>query len=141
MATEKADDGYKTVIYCMSGIDVGCFATSSHWALKKAWAEESAIKAWNHRVNRVCKMPEYIEREAVLAKGAPIPGYFCNMISAWDVANLPVADVVAHAKWVRIAGVPTPYCSRCNQEAIRTFLGGYAYSEYCPKCGAKMDLE
>lgn len=87
------------------------------------------------------KMPEYIEREAVLAKGAPIPGYFCNMISAWDVANLPAADVVAHAKWVRMTGVQTPYCSKCNQEAIRTFLGGYAYSEYCPKCGAKMDLE
>lgn len=55
MVTEKTYDGYKTVIYCMSGIDVGCFATSTHWALKKAWAEESAIKAWNHRVNGVCK--------------------------------------------------------------------------------------
>lgn len=55
MVTEKTYDGYRTVIYCMSGIEVGCFATSTHWALKKAWAEESAIKAWNHRVNGVCK--------------------------------------------------------------------------------------
>lgn len=37
---------------------------------------------------------EYIERGAVLAKGVPIDGCFSNMISAFDVANIPAADVV-----------------------------------------------
>lgn len=39
-------------------------------------------------------MPEYVEREKVLEKGSQIKGFFCNMISAWDVAHLPAADVM-----------------------------------------------
>lgn len=39
-------------------------------------------------------MPEYVEREKVLEKGTQIKGFFCNMISAWDVAHLPAADVM-----------------------------------------------
>ena len=46
-------------------------------------------------------MPEYVERNMILAKSAPIPGCFCNMISAWDVKNLPAADVapIVYGKW------------------------------------------
>lgn len=55
MVTSEDDNGYRTVIYCMSGADVGCFALSSHWALKKEWAEESAVKAWNRRTEEEAK--------------------------------------------------------------------------------------
>ena len=37
---------------------------------------------------------KYIEREKVLAKAAPVAGYFSDMISAYDVAMIPAADVV-----------------------------------------------
>lgn len=38
-------------------------------------------------------MAEYIEREAVLARACYVPGFFCSMISSWDVVHLPTADV------------------------------------------------
>ena len=38
-------------------------------------------------------MAEYIEREKVLSKAAPVAGCFSNMISAYDVIMLPAADV------------------------------------------------
>ena len=37
---------------------------------------------------------EYIEREAALAKAVPVPGCFSDMISAYDIAAIPAADVV-----------------------------------------------
>lgn len=39
-------------------------------------------------------MTEYIEREKVLSKAAPLAGCFSYMISAYDVIMLPAADVV-----------------------------------------------
>ena len=39
-------------------------------------------------------MTEYIEREKVLSKAAPLAGCFSNMISAYDVIMIPAADVV-----------------------------------------------
>ena len=39
-------------------------------------------------------MADYIEREKVLAKAAPTAGCFSDMISAYDVAMIPAADVV-----------------------------------------------
>lgn len=50
------------------------------------------------------------------------------------------AALVVHGRWIVAHGNPTPYCSQCRQEAIRSFLGGYVYSKHCPHCGAKMDL-
>ena len=38
-------------------------------------------------------MADYIEREKVLSKAAPVAGCFSNMISAYDVIMLPAADV------------------------------------------------
>ena len=46
-------------------------------------------------------MPEYIEREKVLSKAAPVEGCFSDMISTYDVIRLPAADVapVRHGRW------------------------------------------
>ena len=95
-------------------------------------------------------MTEYIEREKVLSKAAPVEGCFSDMISAYDVIMLPAADVapVRHGHWFSLtdcsnAGV---YCSVCNKKVWKE---DYAWcnrknklrSNYCPNCGAKMDLE
>lgn len=39
------------------------------------------------------KMKEYIEREAVLKKAVEVSGCFSEMVSAWDIAHEPAADV------------------------------------------------
>ena len=87
-------------------------------------------------------MPEYIEREKVLSKAAPVEGCFSDMISAYDVIMLPAADVapVRHGCWERV--IPSKSaakwstkvsCSNCHS-------AGYAHHKYCPNCGAKMDM-
>ena len=78
-------------------------------------------------------MTEYIEREKVLSKAAPVEGCFSGMISAYDVIMLPAADVapVRHGRWIEHDdGVFT--CSECgNAESNESY--------FCRYCGAKMD--
>ena len=80
-------------------------------------------------------MTEYIEREKVLSKAAPVAGCFSDMISAYDVIMLPAADVapVRHGRWIEHEdGVFT--CSECgNAESNESY--------FCRYCGAKMDGE
>lgn len=90
-------------------------------------------------------MPEYIEREKVLSKAAPVEGCFSDMISAYDVIMLPAADVVPvrHGRWVHtdyaIHWTAKDECSECTYHASdRDDLSHY---NYCPNCGAKMDME
>ncbi len=78
-------------------------------------------------------MAEYIEREKVLSKAAPVEGCFSDMISAYDIIMLPAADVapVRHGRWIEHEdGVFT--CSECgNAESNESY--------FCRYCGAKMD--
>lgn len=83
-------------------------------------------------------MAEYIEREKVLSKAAPLAGCFSNMISAYDVIMIPAADVapVRHGRWLcgdyyDIGDV----CSECDWDSQMT----HPSYRYCPNCGAKMD--
>lgn len=81
-------------------------------------------------------MTEYIEREKVLSKAAPLAGCFSNMISAYDVIMLPAADVapVRHGRWLYhtlIDGHIHAECSECHKIRI--------IDNFCPNCGAKMD--
>ena len=81
-------------------------------------------------------MAEYIEREKVLSKAAPLAGCFSNMISAYDVIMLPAADVapVRHGRWLYhtlIDGHIHAECSECHKIRI--------IDNFCPNCGAKMD--
>ncbi len=85
-------------------------------------------------------MTEYIAREKVLSKAAPVAGCFSNMISAYDVIMLPAADVapVRHGRWLcgdyyDIGDV----CSECDWDSQMT----HPSYRYCPNCGAKMDKE
>lgn len=85
-------------------------------------------------------MAEYIEREKVLSKAAPVAGCFSDMISAYDVIMLPAADVtpVRHGRWERV--IPSKSaakwstkvsCSNCHN-------AGYTRYKYCPNCGCLM---
>lgn len=81
-------------------------------------------------------MTEYIAREKVLSKAAPVAGCFSNMISAYDVIMLPAADVVPvrHGRWLYhtlIDGHIHAECSECHKVRI--------IDNFCPNCGAKMD--
>ena len=83
-------------------------------------------------------MAEYIAREKVPSKAAPVAGCFSNMISAYDVIMLPAADVapVRHGRWLYgdyydIGDV----CSECDWDSQMT----HPSYRYCPNCGARMD--
>ena len=97
-------------------------------------------------------MTEYIAREKVLSKAAPVAGCFSNMISAYDVIMLPAADVapVRHGRWEPYFEEVEIYnaggfaerkqtgwiCGRCKSvESITR----YYKTNYCPNCGAKME--
>ena len=96
-------------------------------------------------------MAEYIEREAYvaeLAKGTIITDdlYGMGIMSGIDYAmkklnEQPAADVapVRHGKWKRSGAILE--CQLCGE--IYSQLGGNAGKSwnYCPNCGAKMDLE
>ena len=115
-------------------------------------------------------MTEYIEREKVLSKAAPVKGCFSEMISAYDVIMLPAADVspVRHGRWLLQANNErtnyrwnvTAECSECCDEKKEIWAGFFPnvpdwlardvalesaksvkLSSYCPNCGAKMDGE
>ena len=89
-------------------------------------------------------MTEYIEREKVLSKAAPVEGCFSDMISAYDVIMLPAADVapVRHGQWEKQSGLYS--CSECGKTCpydVQADVIEYWTCNYCPNCGAKMDGE
>ena len=99
-------------------------------------------------------MTEYIERETflkdaeirycLLCKGAgkDYNGLKCR--ACWvddmmgDVDDAPAADVapVVHGRWVCVDTDTEQFflCNRCKKKE-------YWESNYCPECGARMDLE
>lgn len=81
-------------------------------------------------------MAEYIEREAAKRAVKHIP--WCNYSAVGACLDqLPAADVevVKHGRWIlREDGY---HCSNCDIQAIYTGVK----LNYCPNCGAHMDLE
>ena len=90
-------------------------------------------------------MTEYIERDTLMvALCKEITGegdYYNGKDDMQDqirdmVSQFPAADVapVRHGKWLhRKNGVA--YCSECEVDTVED------KTNYCPNCGAKMDLE
>ena len=83
-------------------------------------------------------MKEYIERESTLKKAAEVSGCFSKMVSAWDIAHEPAADVAParHGQWIAFRGGIDKQCSECNWGTDLNIP-----RKFCPNCGAKMDLE
>ena len=85
-------------------------------------------------------MPEYIEREKVLSKAAPVEGCFSDMISAYDVLMLPAADVapVVHSRWAHFGGDEWG-CPVCGFVITTEGSWDKPTKKYCENCGTKMD--
>jgi len=84
-------------------------------------------------------MADYIEREALYEKAywhgetPDVENPYSEGVEAVDVSdidNIPAADVapVVHGRWVDVT------CTNCGQV-------DFSKPNYCPNCGAKMDLE
>lgn len=78
---------------------------------------------------------------------------YCGDTVAWNIGGqikkLPAADVevVKHGKWIEVQKenilnviVPVLECSACGKYTVGT-RGIVTKSNYCPNCGAKMNLE
>ena len=85
-------------------------------------------------------MPEYIEREKVLSKAAPVEGCFSDMVSAYDVIMLPAADVapVVHSRWAHFGGDEWG-CPVCGFVITTEGSWDKPTKKYCENCGTKMD--
>lgn len=95
-------------------------------------------------------MPEYIDRTAAITS----PLWATDLCPAAVLSRLPSADVapVVHAKWENCDWVEPDYhgfgttrtpnagmkCTNCVHVFKRDLLWK---DNYCPNCGAKMDLE
>lgn len=106
-------------------------------------------------------MSEYIERDLALRtiiqkqiELCPfgtygrkyVDGYDCEKFDEWQeiidgIESVPAADVeeVKHGKWEYIGTDKKGYVYRCSNCAGR--IGLDYETNYCPNCGAKMDLE
>ena len=98
-------------------------------------------------------MNEYIEREALYEKaywhgehpdvGNPFPDGV-DAIDIKDVDAIPAADVapVRHGRWEKQSGLYS--CSECGMTCpydVQADVIEYWACNYCPNCGAIMDLE
>ena len=94
-------------------------------------------------------MAEYIDRTA-LGIGYADPKAFINPAHAegWNTAiqiinEAPAADVapVVHGQWVHVTGMNSK-CSVCERYfPVNDFAKRPFDINFCPNCGAKMDLE
>lgn len=85
-------------------------------------------------------MAEYINREDALLK---LMQDGCLASSIESIKRVPIADVVpvVHGRWIHDGrrvknGIDWCHCSECGKSDT---LG--ARTNYCPNCGAKMDLD
>lgn len=102
-------------------------------------------------------MSEYIERKALvhhlencIDEVNNTNGYTEDFKTCLRlVKNQPAADVapMKHGKWIEVQKeniwndiVPVLECSACGKYTVGT-RGIMTKSNYCPNCGAKMDLE
>ena len=81
---------------------------------------------------------EYISREAALMK---LMQDGCSAKNLQSISDMPAADVaeVVHGRWIwneegEIDWEQFYRCSNCGDKE-------YWESNFCPNCGAKMDLE
>ena len=87
-------------------------------------------------------MAEYIEREQTISaimRDCPELVYYNKKEAIWCIECIPAVDVapVVHGHWINENFYT--HCSVCNNMAIYDKYGQEVESDYCPRCGAKMD--
>lgn len=93
-------------------------------------------------------MARYIDADKIEYIKAPLAPLIKGDVISWqdivfkgDIDNIPTADVqeVRHGKWVQ---VEENKC-RCPNCDIVALIALYPHGDknYCPNCGAKMDME
>lgn len=85
-------------------------------------------------------MAEYIEREAFIEAVKDIPMW--GSVAVMFADSIPAADVapVVHGRW--LCDGDFVICSQCEAEMNKkNSLGVDNFKNYCPNCGAKMDIE
>ena len=93
-------------------------------------------------------MNEFISRNALL-DAMPKNDELSSLDVRKVICSVPTADVilVRHGRWVKANGMMPPEyhgrkcCSVCDAFALSDFYGRERLSDFCPNCGAKMDLE
>ena len=87
-------------------------------------------------------MTEYIDRETYITIVKDIPMW--GNVAAMIAGSVPAADVapVKHGRWVSVPYKLARVCSVCNRDEPYKFadIDADVY-DYCPNCGARMDLE
>ena len=83
-------------------------------------------------------MKTYIERETLLTHAIALNNPYElgeNVVPVSDIEDAPAADVetVRHGQWLSVCGCIVR-CDLCRNEAA-------GESNYCPNCGAKMNME
>lgn len=95
-------------------------------------------------------MDEYIKRDEVLSKFniddmMNVNGTLISLQDAREtISNFPAADVapLRHGKWI-LEREPNgkPYCFHCSVcDDDFHYIGITVAYDYCPNCGAKMDI-
>ena len=92
-------------------------------------------------------MAEYIEREALLKCLSESTEPFNTGCVFREIKRQLAADVVpvVHGRWVHDPNYESwaerYICSICDRNALTDGDYRHELSNYCPNCGAKMDLE
>ena len=91
-------------------------------------------------------MAEYVTKEQVIdwyrpygQTDEPIP--FETLVS--DLRDMKTADVapVRHGRWIWHSEERGYLCSECGSGCLLNYESDWHKSDWCPHCGAKMDLE
>lgn len=81
----------------------------------------------------------------ILDKAVEVPGYFSKMVSTWDIIHTKPIDAkpIVHAYWKKEIedGMYWYACSECSKEIPKTRYKADLFSNYCPHCGATMDMD
>ena len=145
--SEKSEIGSNTMHLC--AVNAG----KHPYIILKHVARYGAQSGFGTAVQeRRSRMAEYIERKTLVERltrnlNACNPGKFYEMCyqDAINTATaFPAADVapVRHGRWINayIRGQHHYRCSGCGEYTEATWHSNFVYN-YCPNCGAKMDLE
>lgn len=100
-------------------------------------SREAAINALKERYCDGCTYYG-VRCKSPLSENCPI----YNVISTIGIVPAVDAEPVRHGKWTMVEDEYGDYarCSVCGDEFI-SWEGDCAITNYCPHCGAKMDLE